>query len=106
MSWLIELYFIFFPNIEITFRMNGNICMVTARHDGLRCQDQLVNCLIQAIQVIIHSSHLPSQAVLFSYLCIYETGTRESCQEYQRSEEHTSDLQSLMRTSYDAYCFK
>src|SRR3546814_10197840 len=33
--------------------------------------------------------------------------TRQSCSErIQRSEEHTSDLQSLMRTSYAAFCMK
>src|SRR3546814_4846620 len=28
------------------------------------------------------------------------------CQKYMRSEEHTSELQSLMRTSYAVFCLK
>src|SRR3546814_4285969 len=33
-------------------------------------------------------------------------GMRQKCAQYWRSEEHTSELQSLMRTSYAVFCFQ
>src|SRR3546814_3940700 len=35
-----------------------------------------------------------------------DNALREIVSEAGRSEEHTSELQSLMHTSYDAFCFK
>src|SRR3546814_2298223 len=32
--------------------------------------------------------------------------SQEECRRYYRSEEHTSELQSLMRTSYAVFCLK
>src|SRR3546814_6350161 len=36
----------------------------------------------------------------------YRPVTQESVLAYERSEEHTSELQSLMRISYDVFCLK
>src|SRR3546814_9401265 len=36
----------------------------------------------------------------------HEFPTRVACRFYDRSEEHTSELQSLMRISYAVFCFK
>src|SRR3546814_10648919 len=46
-------------------------------------------------------------AVDESFNCVTvdsDTSTNDSC--VLRSEEHTSELQSLMRISYDVFCFK
>src|SRR3546814_10114328 len=40
-----------------------------------------------------------SYAALFVFLVLHEIGAH-----YTRSEEHTSELQSLMRTSYAVFC--
>src|SRR3546814_3872770 len=36
----------------------------------------------------------------------FEKGTWAFAAQYQRSEEHTSELQSLMRISYTVFCLK
>src|SRR3546814_2084734 len=46
---------------------------------------------------------LPSIAVEMVHRSDYDTGTLE---ESLRSEEHTSELQSLMRNSYAVFCLK
>src|SRR3546814_9884794 len=52
----------------------------------------------------------PLERQLFQHLC--RTGTpaaarlRTSCMIGERSEEHTSELQSLMRISYAVFCLK
>src|SRR3546814_2128020 len=38
--------------------------------------------------------------------CIVSVGMLTRCSECRRSEEHTSELQSLMRTSYAVFCLK
>src|SRR3546814_2139976 len=36
----------------------------------------------------------------------FKASSRTFAQAFQRSEEHTSELQSLMRNSYDVFCLK
>src|SRR3546814_10715047 len=36
----------------------------------------------------------------------HNSGSRSACRRLPRSEEHTSDLQSLMRISYAVFCLK
>src|SRR3546814_4941943 len=47
---------------------------------------------------------LPDQQGLALPVAAHEVGRAESAQ--QRSEEHTSELQSLMRISYAVFCLK
>src|SRR3546814_20586591 len=61
---------------------------------------------------ILHSSSLsrpPRYCSVRDWFMSIQTGDAYRCQtsiEYQRSEEHTSELQSLMRISYAVFCLK
>src|SRR3546814_6982522 len=50
----------------------------------------------------------PRRVIVFSRdeLKQYEMGLGLSLSDYPRSEEHTSELQSLMRISYAVFCLK
>src|SRR3546814_8012708 len=50
--------------------------------------------------------HVGQAALCFQYLraCLVTDHRLEIADEFGRSEEHTSELQSLMRTSYDVFC--
>src|SRR3546814_10352004 len=50
--------------------------------------------------------HFPHVSVLETPAQIVSTATAGEAGEYQRSEEHTSELQSLMRSSYAVFCLK
>src|SRR3546814_1115715 len=50
---------------------------------------------------------LPVDAEHFDrWLALFEEVAREACPPAARSEEHTSELQSLMRISYAVFCLK
>src|SRR3546814_5519460 len=54
-----------------------------------------------------HCAFFPAKmAGLFKYLCHPPTTQLPSPNFASRSEEHTSELQSLMRRSYDVFCLK
>src|SRR3546814_4581219 len=68
--------------------------------------------------VDVHLGHTPSTAAAYLFLAVAGTGAlmlgsatdalRRSSERVaeQRSEEHTSELQSLMRISYAVFCLK
>src|SRR3546814_2913872 len=49
---------------------------------------------------------LPTVSLGCFFMAIYVRLTRASMLEVMRSEEHTSELQSLMRISYAVFCLK
>src|SRR3546814_10005793 len=60
-------------------------------HDGLRYDDEFVR---HKILDAVGDLYLLGHAVIGAYTA------------YKRSEEHTSELQSLMRISYAVFCLK
>src|SRR3546814_5232808 len=53
------------------------------------------------------AAYRPDQVILLPLYPQYSTTTTaSSLQEWARSEEHTSELQSLMRTSHVVLCYK
>src|SRR3546814_2030027 len=55
--------------------------------------------------VRLHTMFARDIRLFFLFLC--QTDARpESCESLERSEEHTSELQSLMRISYAVFCLK
>src|SRR3546814_3336367 len=56
---------------------------------------------------IMHNASIRPDGRVIHAMYLYEVKTpAESKGEWDRSEEHTSELQSLMRTSYDVFCLK
>src|SRR3546814_7293813 len=49
---------------------------------------------------------LPTDALLHGYSCCFAEVPVSEYYEHVRSEEHTSELQSLMRNSYAVFCLK
>src|SRR3546814_7681712 len=65
--------------------------------------------LSQVDLVVIHCTELPDLATAREYgerVLHTGSGTGNSGHYYVRSEEHTSELQSLMRISYAVFCLK
>src|SRR3546814_6448113 len=62
----------------------------------------------RAFETILRYPLAPEQLELevLRYLQQYATAVRRDDQEATRSEEHTSELQSLMRNSYAVLCLK
>src|SRR3546814_1949863 len=54
----------------------------------------------------LHHSILPSIALAASGVSEIARQTRSALSEVLRSEEHTSEIQSLMRISYAVFCWK
>src|SRR3546814_2764462 len=72
-----------------------------SRTEGLTariCYD--INAPIRDVHVVCHISDLEDRVVLSTGDC--DVGRSIS----ERSEEHTSELQSLMRISYAVFCLK
>src|SRR3546814_7670832 len=82
--------------------------LIDARRGGRRCDNKCNEpfCAIES----------PPQEVVFARAALEETGkgaelatfeaVRILGKERRRSEEHTSELQSLMRNSYAVFCLK
>src|SRR3546814_10174924 len=57
----------------------------------------------------VDAPHQPGNHDLRDFACAcpnVERFAAESCNDIRRSEEHTSELQSLMRISYAVFCLK
>src|SRR3546814_871565 len=84
-----------------------------------------LNTILEGLEVICDLQHLPvgshslNGEILLDLLCTDEKGehflvhlqrsewlTPDGSLMYHRSEEHTSELQSLMRISYAVFCLK
>src|SRR3546814_2285720 len=65
-----------------------------------RAQRELMKCYQNNRRAIVMAGTARSQCDL----CLLRRGSR--FQEVVRSEEHTSELQSLMRSSYAVFCLK
>src|SRR3546814_5107150 len=53
-----------------------------------------------------HDSGLVDQAATAAAVRLLKAHRTGCCQDEARSEEHTSELQSLMRTAYHVFCLK
>src|SRR3546814_3755943 len=77
---------------------------------AVRLDRQRRRGLAQQVERGAHDLRLAAQAigVLHARVAVAVTGAdrRSRHQRAQRSEEHTSELQSLMRKSYDVFCLK
>src|SRR3546814_2634487 len=60
---------------------------------------------IQQVERLCEKSPVAIEVFAFGSLCIMVEG-RCQLSSYVRSEEHTSELQSLMRISYAVFCLK
>src|SRR3546814_9124931 len=64
----------------------------------------------QRLRRVLHLQPVMLLAVTIAFEAGNEIGVDQrlamDAQELRRSEEHTSDLQSLMRISYDVFCLK
>src|SRR3546814_10104941 len=70
---------------------------------GIRAQYRLQADLGTAIPC---EAHVPAVVVLFGLPAIKQRRRRFHRTSPRRSEEHTSELQSLMRISYAVFCLK
>src|SRR3546814_4654510 len=78
---------------------------VQAGHNGLLVQPRSVNELVQAMESL-HAN--PDQVAVMGAHSRTLAETRFNVHKVNaaRSEEHTSELQSLMRISYSVFCLK
>src|SRR3546814_13398252 len=54
---------------------------------------------------LMHRAQAPAPAIAGTDIVVVEPG-RDGLEAHRRSEEHTSELQSLMRISYAVFCLK
>src|SRR3546814_10815839 len=103
---------------------SSDLFIFPVRHDGdLGLQAQLRRQLIDAIldgrlsgsdplpscRRLAHSLGVSRNTVVLAYQALTDEGlliSRERIGYFVRSEEHTSELQSLMRISYAVFCLK
>src|SRR3546814_7562413 len=80
-----------------------NQCLVL----NLGCASPLARSLVPLLPVAGHDRlFLPGTAYRLRFVGGMDCGTHLIAPILERSEEHTSELQSLMRTSYDVFCLK
>src|SRR3546814_5448809 len=90
-------------SLSVSFLLRSSVLAVstllqllttTAGHDsGGRCE-------------AFHAVHMVSTSVSSSLFCMKYLALRSGMSDRRRSEEHTSELQSLMRISYAVFCLK
>src|SRR3546814_5398769 len=86
-------------------RLDQPVIAAAAKHRALRAQP-LGDELERGVAVIIEAAHQPRRAGPAHACCIQAARHRFKEAPAFRSEEHTSELQSLMRTSYAVSCLK
>src|SRR3546814_4953714 len=65
------------------------------------------NCRHDELRFRVDRFRMPCRRVTTSHVALHRLCCEESWyREQERSEEHTSELQSLMRISYAVYCLK
>src|SRR3546814_5679819 len=65
-----------------------------------------VNCSTTTVQSSAATSVLVARLYKWSAKCFARTALEFSRSDHRRSDEHTSELQSLMRISYAVFCLK
>src|SRR3546814_3798959 len=94
------------PEVRATDADGDDVAEMLARRTGPVAAADRRHHLAHATQLAVHHRHhvfaLYHQAAVFRQA----QGGVEDGAVFGRSEEHTSELQSLMRTSYAVFCLK
>src|SRR3546814_10546933 len=85
---------------RVAARENSRCCSQIVRFEGLLCDD---NGGIGGRSI---GQRRPDISTLYRQGRRHPRNSRRKCARSPRSEEHTSELQSLMRISYAVFCLK
>src|SRR3546814_8363525 len=74
--------------------------------DSVSDRDFAIEFLTSAVQAALHLSRLAEEIIIWASQPYGFVKLPDSYSTGSRSEEHTSELQSLMRSSYAVFCLK
>src|SRR3546814_8962275 len=87
-------------------RLHGDAAVVRGDGDPVLIGDAMPGAGARVQVQVVARGDLPQPRVLRTPRVVHEHRTLRDGVEWERSEEHTSELQSLMRSSYAVFCLK
>src|SRR3546814_9876881 len=84
----------------------GRLARISGSSSTLTVCSSPTPAALSACTVRLEKPHIGNWAVPFMKRTIGWPSTSDLVRSRTRSEEHTSELQSLMRISYDVFCLK